>query len=133
MGAIRDTERLLVYQVEVDTESDAASRDEALKQLCDQIMPAERASDSQREILILYVRRGRTPDVKTDVVLAMDVLANSHNLLKELLSAARVRKYAGSGRSDYRYRSELGLWHARITVEEGRTVPVQDFASLLEL
>lgn len=144
-----DNERMLVYQATMDSEADSETRERAMRDLIELIMPLECENSTQREVLILRVTRGQLPEASgdvapetggvaaptakpgVDVVLAMDIACNSRNLISELLSAARIRKYEGSRNTDYQYHQETGMWHARLTAEAGKTIPVFDFVRMV--
>lgn len=129
----RDSAELLVCQVVIPADLDAASRERELHRLADTVLPAERASGRQRTILLLLVARGQFSGTTTDVVVAMDVLTSQEAMLKELLADARLRKYIGSGPDAYRFLHDYDMWYASIAAKEGWTIPVFDFVTLMDL
>lgn len=129
----RDSATLLVCQARMPVGLDLAMRERQIRCLADVVLLPDQVKDQQREVLLICTARGRICGTATDVVVALDALANREAMIKELLSDARIRRYDGSEKDAYKCWRERHMWQASITAVEGQTIPVFDFVKLMGL
>lgn len=129
-----DGERLLICEAEMSGEDESEkAKERELMRLTELIMAPERSSNHSRDVLIMRTAYRQIGEDAHGAVTAMDVLSTSDVIVRELLAAARVRKYRGSEKSAYGYQPRLGMWRACLTTEEGTTLQMHDFLEVMQL
>lgn len=137
---LRDTEKLLVLQYDMDDQLDEDERGRQLRCLADRVLLPEYASGKQRKILLMHTMRksfGQDGDKK---IVAMGVLSSDRDAMAELLTVAQAHGYASSqenesryplGCQTHRYLRGCQMCATSIDAIEGQTKAVRDFTELL--